>query len=243
MIGDRVYVSWMRLGLDQHGPNAFHHTTVRSIIKRSVEVDLPDGKLSKPIASSAVHRDVGILVFRIGDYKTETSLLDPLSKSILQFFRLLLSDDLVRLHEIRTRQELVYWWSREHAAFSQVVLIGHGRRDAVLFGEDDWINPNQLRDLLEVPSVAPKTFLSLCCATGYKEFAGEFSSSTLCRSFIAPFHSVHGAVASQFCQTFFGFHLLNGETPKIAFKHAQLSIPGGSHFRLWESGKLLHGEQ
>src|SRR5689334_19398851 len=82
-IGDQVFISRNRLGLDPNSPSAFYKTTVREVVDRSVKVDLPGGELSEIIGTSAVHRNIGVLIFRIGDYQTELSLLDPLAKSVL----------------------------------------------------------------------------------------------------------------------------------------------------------------
>src|SRR5262249_54774627 len=82
-----------------------------------------------------------------------------------------------------------------------------------------------------------KNFVSLCCKTGYAAFAQTFSGrSDVCNLITAPFHSVHGAIASQYCQTLFAYHLLEGETFRVAFRHARDSIPGGTVFRLWQHG-------
>lgn len=53
------------------------------------------------------------------------------------------------------------------------------------------------------PETRPKTFVSLACLTGRAEFAKNFSQNQICRDLIAPFQSVHGAAASQFCQRLF----------------------------------------
>jgi hypothetical protein len=74
----------------------------------------------------------------------------------------------------------------------------------------------------------------------------NLDSNPRCRSLVfprvAPFHSVHGAIASQFCQSFFAFHLLVGETARVSFKHAEAAIPGATRFRLWEKGEVTGGE-
>ena len=82
-----------------------------------------------------------------------------------------------------------------------------------------------------------KNFISLCCNTDYKSFGGEMSRKAICNSFVAPFREVHGAVASQFCQTYLAHHLLEGVRPSVAFARARLAVPGGTSFRLWQGGK------
>lgn len=241
-INDSVYVPRARIGLDQNHANAFYYTKVRQVVDRSVKVDLPEGGLSEKVATSVVHRNVGLLIFRIGDYQTETSLLDPLAKSILQYFRLLVPDDMVQLCEIRTAMEFQSLWASRQSAFSHVVLIGHGRKDAILFGTD-WIDAETFQGLIAPVNPTPKLFVSLCCRTAYAAFSKPFSEHAWCLALVAPFQSVHGAVASQFCQSYFAFHLLAGETPKIAFRHARDGTPGSTHFRLWERGQVTGGER
>lgn len=55
---------------------------------------------------------------------------------------------------------------------------------------------------------------------------------------IAPFQDVHGAVASQFCQSYFAYHLLEGETIVVAYRHARKAIAGGAIFRHWQANGL-----
>jgi hypothetical protein len=61
----------------------------------------------------------------------------------------------------------------------------------------------------------------------------------VCDSYIGAFHSVHGAIASQFLQSFLIHHLLQGETTTVAFRHARERVSGGTSFRLWREGTLI----
>jgi hypothetical protein len=79
-------------------------------------------------------------------------------------------------------------------------------------------------------------FMSLCCNTGRADFAKVFSQSPCCGALVAPFGALHGAVASQFLQTFFGYHFLEGRTFRVAFKNARRNVPGGATFRIWQNG-------
>ncbi len=97
-------------------------------------------------------------------------------------------------------------------------------------------------DAFSPPNTAPKTLVSLCCRTGYADFSKQFTESGVCQSLVAPFHSADGAIASQFCQSFFAHHLLIGETARIAFRHSPDAIPGSTRFRLWEKGKVTGGQ-
>jgi hypothetical protein len=236
-VGDAVYVPRTRLGLSPDDPSAFLRTIVRQVVERSIVVDIPGGQ-SSPIASSAAQLNVGVAVVRVGDFDTEQTLLDPLAKSLLQFCRLLLPDDMVVIREVRSRAELRRFWTNDHAVYSHLVLVGHGREDAIRFGHEDWVSASNLATELAVDEVTPKVIISLCCKNGYAGFAQALSRTPVCQAAVGPFDAVHGAVASQFCQTFLAYHLLHGETLKVAFRHARKGVPGATSFRLWVKGKL-----
>lgn len=239
-VNDTVYVPTSLLNLDPEKelPHALYTTKVVQVVDRSIRLRLPDGRPSDLVAKSSVHRNVGVLIFRVGDFETELATLDPLAKSILQYFRLLLPDDMVRLREVRSIEELRRYWGSDHGGYTHIVLVGHGRRDAISFGIDGWIDAEGLSNVLADANPSEKSFVSLCCATGYSDFSRSISEQAFCHGIVAPYHSVHAAVASQFCQTLFGYHFLQGETLRIAFKHARRAVPGGSIFRLWDSGRL-----
>ena len=207
---------------------------------RSVRVDVGNGE-TELVASSLCHRNIGILLLNIGDLETEATLLDPLGKSVLQFCRLLVSDDYIHGYKVRSLNEIEVLWARTHAAYSLVILIGHGSQASIKFANGGRIATDAFINVFDVAGVSGKTFVSLCCETGYKAFGGAASSHAACDRFIGPFHSVHGAIASQFVQTFLAFHLLEGETAKVAFKHARTSVPGSTSFRLWRDQKLVAG--
>jgi hypothetical protein len=98
-----------------------------------------------------------------------------------------------------------------------------------------------LEALFKYRGAKPKSFISLCCKTGYADFGKTFSGFSVCKSFAAPFNSVHGATASQFCQTMLTWSLLEGRTTTVAFKKARESVPGAVSFRLWKNGVLTAG--
>jgi len=239
-IGDNVYVPRSRVGLHFDSPSAFYKGAIQVLNKHSIRVSLPKGALSSSISKSVARKTLGVLILQIGDYETEVCLLKPLTKSILQYFRLLLSDDELRHFSVRSLSEFKSYWIKNHALISHVVLIGHGKNDSILFGQD-WIKAEAIRKDLEAINSTPKQFLSLCCQTGYAAFAKSFSNSQRCDSFIAPFHSIHGAMASQFCQTYFAHHLLRGQTTRTAFKQAREGTPNAAEYRLWRNGKLIAG--
>ncbi len=240
-IDDTVFVPIsVDIKLSRH-PFAFYKSRVieKKLDGRSVKINLPDGDSSEWIGTSKVHRNSGILIFTIGDYFTETALLDPLSKSMLQFCRLLLNDDYVRLIKVRSIDEFEYFWDKENLAYKYIILIGHGDKQALNFAVNNWIETEDVFQLLNNRAIqTEKIFISLCCKTGYRQFAGKLSTLPYCESFIAPLHDINGAIASQFCQSFLNHHLLHGHTTKIAFKKTEAGLNNKNVFRLWKNGKL-----
>ena len=239
--GDRVFVPNSLLGRDS-AVFALLEATVERVKKRSIWITPPGGESTR-VASALVHHAVQIAIYRIGDFQTELALLDPLLKSILHFCRLLLPEDALLVHEVRSLAELHHYQSLLNAAESHVILIGHGRKDAIQFGVDSWRCAGDVADAL-FPSPGTGTgtsVLSLCCKTGYREFSQRLSRHKRCLQVIAPFTEVHGVVASQFCQTLFSQHLLEGKTPLVAFKKARAQVALGASFRIWRDGALVAG--
>lgn len=240
--GERVYVPVQKISGFENYPLTIYNTTVCEVSNRSAKINLPNGEISDWIGTSLIHRDIGIYIINIGDFETEETLLNPLSKSILQFCRLLINEDsMVTLRKIRTTGELTHYWNFESRVYKFIILIGHGSQDGLLFGNEGWINPQKIHNLINNNNNTEKIFISLACQTGYKSFSSILSKLPFCSSFIAPFHSVHGAIASQFCQTFLVSHLLEGRTPKTAFNTSRRFVPGSSSFRLWQKGILQAG--
>jgi len=238
-IGDRVFVARSLLGLDEDDISPFYRTIIRTRQERSVQVDKPDGSLSDAIATSKVAANFGVLIMRIGDYN-EDGLLDPLAKSVLHYCRMLLPGDSVRLIELRTEEELQRLWIMLHHMCQQVVIVGHGAPNGIRFGNVN-ISPQRLGEIFSAPNPDRKEFISLGCKTGYADFGRSISQTPCVSHFLAPFHSVHGCVASLFTQTFLNERLLGSRSTKVAFKRARSDLKGAASFRLWEDGKLTAG--
>lgn len=240
-IGENVYVLCSRVpGLENKGI-ALDKTEVLDICGRKVKIKLSNGCKSEWIDSALIHRDVGILILNIGDFNTERNLLDPMAKSVKQFCWLLVPDDQFESVRIRSLEELKVYWQNNQAAYSHVIWIGHGNKTSLNFAVGGWINAETLKEELRVHGAPKKTYVSLCCKTGYQSIGAVMSKAPICENFLAPFHSVEGAVASQFCQTFLTSHILHGKSAGVAFNHASKSVPGRTSFRLWNSGKLKAG--
>ncbi|WP_157835129.1 hypothetical protein [Xanthomonas sp. SHU 199] len=235
VVGESVHVPASKLGVGDEYPFSMASTKVREVTDRSVKVDLRDGSLSEDISLSVVRKKLGILIIEIGDYKTEETLLAPLKKSILQFTRLLLSDDYIKNYTIRTPGELKHIWTALHAVTSHLILIGHGDSQSLLFGEDTTVKAGDLIQILSTENGIgeAKQVISLCCKTGSKTFGGSVSGNPNIESFIGPVGSVHGATASQFCQSYLTYLFLQGYRSSTAYEYAKAANPGTSDFVFW----------
>jgi hypothetical protein len=234
--GDKVYVLRSLLGLDENDISPFYQTKVSQQVRRSVIVDLPGGDQSKPIATSKITLNFGVLIIRIGDYKEE-GLIDPLAKSVLHYSRMILPGDSVKLIEVRTEAELEYLWNVHHGMCAQVVLVGHGSKDGFLFGDKD-VSAKRMADIFDGPNPGRKEFISLGCQTGLRGFGKGFSKAACVSHFIASFHSIHGSVASLFAQTYLYERYIRSSTVNMAFKHTREGLGAAVSLRLWENGDM-----
>lgn len=239
--GDQVFVPRQIIGLDPNNVSPFYYTTIRERVPggRSVRIDLPNGGLSDPISTKKISRSFGVLIVRIGDFH-EDGLLRPLSKSVLNYASMLLPGDSVRLVELRTTSEFDRLWRLYHGMCEQLIIVGHGYEHGLVFGDDE-VPASSFRQLLEAPNPSRKEVLSLACKTGYAGIGQELSASPIVSHFMAPFHSVHGCVASLFASTYLHERLLAHYSAKVAFKHARKDLLGAASFRLWENGSLAIG--
>lgn len=241
IIGESVHVPASKLGTGDGYPFSMASTKVREITDQSVKVDLRDGNLSDDIPLSVVRKKLGILIIEIGDYKTEETLLTPLKKSILQFTRLLLSDDYIKNYTIRTPEEFKHIWTAQHAVTSHLILVGHGDAQSLLFGENTTVKADELIQLLSTEQHVgeAKQIISLCCRTGSKTFGGTVSGNPNIEAFIGPVGSVHGATASQFCQSYLTYLFLQGYRSSTAYEYAKAANPGTSDFVFWRKTQLF----
>jgi hypothetical protein len=237
-VGDQVLVPAARLAQPDQAPYALVARRVTALRDRSVQVDDGAGG-SVVIASRLVHpSSLGFSIIRIGDLTSEPTLLDPLAKSVLQFLRLLVPDNDLRSVSLRTLAELDAHWLSYHGSTSHVILIAHGCATSVTFVGDGAVSGGDLAERLRAlaPQSRPKTFISLACATGRVDFARPFSQNAICRDLLAPFQSVHGAAASQYCQTLLTEHLLGGREIPYAHARAVKGVASGGRFRRWRDG-------
>lgn len=191
-------------------------------------------------------KDVGVLIIKIGDLQSEEATLNPLSDSINLFFKLFFpNSSLFTYSQIRTYKEFetimgVY-------TFPYIILIGHSssapnsNNSTVLKFIDKEISAKELSttifDKNGVYQNNNVTIISLVCQTGKSDFAKILSASYKVKSVIAPYQNLHIAIASQFCQTFFLYHFLEGSQLKTAYKKAYNAVPDATSFKLWIKGK------
>lgn len=237
--GDTVYIPSSLLPDGDSYSTSIYKTSVTQTKAKSVKVLLRDGSNSDWIASSKPHKNLGIAIITIGDFSTEETLLNPLAKSILQLSRLLLDDGSVTSIRIRAIGELGAWWATNQSAYSHIIFIGHGSQNDIFFAYGGPRTPIDFQRRVLSAAQTKKTFISLCCETGKNSFASAFSAIPACGHLIAPFHSIHGAAASQFFQTYMCWHLLYGKTTKVAFNKAASTVPGTDIFRLWKDGAKI----
>ena len=235
--GQLVYVPTRFLPDSRRDSHAIRQCKVVEIVRRSVRVQLRNGEPSDLIAISKIHSDLGVALLSIGDFETEDGLINPLSKSLLQFCRLILPDDQMTTVRVRSITEVGSWWKINHAAFTHIIIVGHGCAEAIKFGVGGNRKAKSFHRQMHESGSYPKTFISLCCETGKSVFASNFSGYDFCSYFIGPEHSIHGAVASQFLQSFLNLHLLHGKSTKIAHRHANELVLAEERFCIWKSGQ------
>lgn len=231
----------------ENAPFALTRAKVLGQQARTIRIDRQDEHLNDiSVASRNVHGDnLGLLILRIGDLRTEDGTLDPLAKSVMHYLRLLLEPDHVLMREVRTSVELQHVWTEREAALSHVVLIGHGSEDSIRLMDCTLpVGGKDFAKMLEdaTPTTKPKTFLSLSCLTGRQPFAKPFSEAAVCADYMAPFQSVHSAAASLFAQSFFANHLLNAMGTIAAYRRARLAVGAGVSYRHWRDGSLTPTE-
>jgi hypothetical protein len=240
---DEVLVPAARMADPDRQPAALVRRKVLSQTDRSIRVDDGQGGTVE-VASRLAHPSTwGFLVLRIGDLASESQLLDPLAKSVVQFMRLLVPGEDLRFVELRTLAELDTHWTANHGGTSHVVIVGHGVANGLQFMADGGLTTVTGKALAErlrqlAPNSAPKTFISLACRTGPAAFGKPFSQSAICRDFIGPRDEVHGAAASQFCQSLLSEHVLDGVEIPWAYNRARQSVVKGRRFIRWRDGKM-----
>jgi len=238
-INDTVHVPAIKAGLDSQYPFAMVSGKVISKTSSTVKIDIPqNGGICKNISIALVRKKLGIFIIQIGDMETEESLLDPLRKSILQFTRLLLSDDYIRCISIRSIEEFKFFWEKEQALMSHIVFIGHGSANSIFFGRNE-INVKDIKKIISSNGRVEeaKQIISLCCKTGGAWFGKVLSGERVSEVFIGPSGSVHAANASQFYQSYMTYNLLSGYSTEVAYDYARVSNPGLSEFNLWRKTK------
>jgi hypothetical protein len=236
-IGQEVYVPCNRFPELENHTHALYKTKIQSSEGKSYIVDLPGGVI-KPVGKAFVRENVDILILTIGDLETEEALMKPLSESIFEFCKLLIPHDQIRSIFCRTIDELNEITRRVCDSFEYIIITAHGDKNGIYFMDGDSELGDEFFDSFKKHITTPKQFIGLACQTGRHDFAFPFSNSSFCKTFIGPYHSVHGAIASLFTQAYLTLHLLEGHTEKVAFKKASALMPSNNIFRLWIKGVM-----
>jgi hypothetical protein len=174
----------------------------------------------------------------VGDFQTESSLLDPITKSVRHFLRLLIPDDQVSLHYVRSEAEFIDVFQRTSLVFTHYIVVGHGSSAGdQIFSLGHRCSAKALVAAMTSKTAKTHDFLWLCCHSGDAKFARMLSAASFCRNHVGSFGTLNGATASFFTQAFFVHHLLEGCSFRVAFKRAVEALPTTDHFRHWQSGK------
>jgi hypothetical protein len=237
--GDMVYLPRNRLGLPQNDMSSFYMSRVVRAERCKISVSMPNGVESGWVATSFAKSRIKAVVITLGDFASEPYTFDPLAKNVLHHLRLLLGPDEAMGVKVRSVEELKMYWHKEQSEISHVIFVGHGDGTNVLFGVDSWVSGSDLASALRVWGAPKKHFLSLCCKSGKAGFAKTFSKAAICEDLVAPFHTVHAAIASQFYATYISSQYLGGSTSKVAYNTAACSVVDGTRFRFWDDGSHL----
>jgi hypothetical protein len=218
-------------------------------------VDEAGVQRSIPVSSRRFRRHAKILIFRIGDWETEQTMLNPLSSSLKAQLSLLLPPSDVDVEYIRTLEEMagalrVHGGGlspsgrRQAHPWGYAVLVGHGRggaSPAIRFG-DSWHSPRKIASSIKGLGPGRRTFaearfVSLCCETGEPSFARAFSDE-LNTTWVGPGETVHSFEAAGFVQRLFFESFLAGNTWSASFRHTRESTTAFStEFRCWMDGE------
>jgi hypothetical protein len=232
--GQEVFVPASQPGITEP-PYYLASRTVLRVQGRSIVVNSRNG-LTAQVATAKVLPRVGILLIRIGDFASESELLDPLYKCLLHYLRLLIGPEVVGC-QVRSYRELEMIWSAQHATMMFAVMIGRGKKDAVQFAVDGWGDALRIKSAFESGGTEV-SLISTARETGLRSFSQTLSRSAVIREVVAPQHSVPGPVAAQFVQNYFAERLVAAQTGKTAFTRARKTTAATCNFRRWKNGVL-----
>lgn len=228
--GEIVSVPSVHLGYKDHD-FAMLDREVLGLEERSVWLDGKSGPVK--VSTKLVSPQISLRVVRFGDIVTEANLLDPITKSLDHHFKLLLPPGAHRTWWVRSLEELTQFLAQDSTA-THVVLVGHSTK-----GSGALVLPGRTlpaADLASAFGASPRLFLSLICYSGRKDFASHFAGPKDRRRFVAPLQFLHGASAVEAATLLFNNLFLRGESPKVAVRHVNDSLPKGVAMRFWRRG-------
>lgn len=238
--GSRVHVPAKSVGLGSDYPSAMVECKyLRKNGKKGVLSDIPRVQDAKEIDLRLISQKLGFFILQIGDFSTEIELLEPLHSAITDLTKLVLMPEFVWKYRVRSLEEFRFLWKQQAGAVSHLVLIGHGDKSNLLFGNDK-VSAKDFLDAFaieETKGQAP-VIISLCCNSGNGLFGKNVSASPSCKTFIGPSGSIHVSNAALFYQSFLSHSLIDGRDKKKAYQLSRVFTPGVTEFNMWNKTQI-----
>jgi hypothetical protein len=239
-IGESVHVPGFLVGLGDNYPSSM---VEGKIVARGIGFYIIDGIPGKSesfkVKCGLVQKKLYFLIVQIGDFESEDMLLDPLFDIVVSYTNILLMSENVRKIRVRSMKEFQIFWERLSPIVSNVVIIGHGSIDGLIFGNEN-ITAKHFIDLLESGKNIKQAvqIISLCCKSGNGNFGKRVSGIPFCQSFIGPADNIHACNATIFYQTFINYQMLYGKSDRDSYLFAKAATPGNTKFNMWVKTKL-----
>jgi len=238
--GTGVHVPAKSVGLGSDYPSAMVACKyLRKNGKKGVLSDIPRVQDAKEIDLRLISKKLGFFILQIGDFSTEIELLEPLHSAITDLTKLVLMPEFVWKYRVRSLEEFRFLWKQQAGMVSHLVLIGHGDKSNLLFGNDK-VSAKDFLDafaIQETQGQAP-VIISLCCNSGNGLFGKKVSASLSCKTFIGPSGSIHVSNAALFYQSFLSHSLIDGQQKEKAYQLSRVFTPGVTEFNMWNKTRL-----
>jgi|APMed6443717190_1056831.scaffolds.fasta_scaffold110265_2 hypothetical protein len=236
----RVHVPSRSVGLGDNYPSAMVECRFLRVSEKKGIIDqIPRIQGEKLIDLRLITRKLGFLIIQLGDFDTEELLLEPLFEAITHTTSLVLMSEYVWKRRVRSLAEFSKFWQEFSGVLSHLVLVGHGSKNGLIFGEKEEGSSEFISVLNSSSTVGQAPIIiSLCCKSGNGIFGKAVSGSQKCRAFIGPSGSIHAANAALFYQLFLSHSLIDGRTNEKAYQLARVFTPGVTEFNMWKKTNL-----
>jgi hypothetical protein len=264
--GERVFVPSRRIADDltsgKADVNKADPLLRGTVVKRmpdqrsyTVMVRAPDAKnpgqsrdvTVSSVSSKNIRADGSTLIIEIGDLLTEQTLLSPLANALADGLSLLMPFGSLVRERARTLPGFALLWEHYAPAVSQLILVGHGRPNGILFGRH-WADATEFVERME-PFAPARGFrelkvISVCCQTGSGELAKDVTRQLGC-SWVGPTRDALGFECAIFVQALYAAHFCAGYQWATAVEKAKAVIPAAfeyrgtaqAHWDIWTGGK------